>query len=107
MPNNEPDLKMDTYAHWITEWRKIKNFPMPEFDDAERMLGKVALIVEEVGESMSAVRKGDIANFREEMADAVIRIMDLCAANGISLEAEIKAKMAINWERPERHGKRA
>lgn len=42
----------------------------------------------------------------EEIADACIRIFDLCGYYGIDLEAHILAKMAYNETRPPKHGKR-
>lgn len=41
----------------------------------------------------------------EELADVVIRIMDLCEAEGFDLQDTIKSKMAYNATRPHRHGK--
>lgn len=41
-----------------------------------------------------------------ELADAVIRIADLCGHLGIDLDAVIEEKMAYNAERPYKHGKR-
>lgn len=41
-----------------------------------------------------------------ELADAVIRIADLCGALGIDLEEVIAKKMGYNESRPYRHGKR-
>ena len=41
-----------------------------------------------------------------ELADAVIRIADLCGYMGIDLEAAIREKMAYNTTRPRKHGKR-
>lgn len=40
-----------------------------------------------------------------ELADAVIRIADLCGYMGIDLEAAIAEKMAYNESRPYKHGK--
>lgn len=40
-----------------------------------------------------------------ELADAVIRIADLCGYMGIDLEAVIAEKMAYNESRPYKHGK--
>lgn len=40
-----------------------------------------------------------------ELADAVIRIADLCGYMGIDLEAAIQEKMAYNATRPYKHGK--
>lgn len=39
-----------------------------------------------------------------EMADIVIRVMDLCAHLGIDLERAIREKHAYNETRPRRHG---
>lgn len=41
-----------------------------------------------------------------ELADAVIRIADLCGHLGIDLEAAIALKMDYNETRPFKHGKR-
>ena len=41
-----------------------------------------------------------------ELADAVIRIADLCGHLGIDLDAVIAEKMAYNADRPYKHGKR-
>jgi NTP pyrophosphatase (non-canonical NTP hydrolase) len=39
-----------------------------------------------------------------ELADVVIRIMDMCGYYGIDLEAAIKEKHAYNVTRPYKHG---
>lgn len=44
--------------------------------------------------------------FSDELADAVIRILDLCHHKGIDLEWHIKAKMRHNSIRPHMHGKK-
>lgn len=41
----------------------------------------------------------------DELADAVIRIMDLAARRKIDLEKHIITKFAYNQTRPQRHGK--
>ena len=43
--------------------------------------------------------------FEDELADAVIRIADLCGYLNIDLESHIKAKMRYNESRPHKHGK--
>jgi len=93
------------------------------------------LIVSELAEAMEADRHGrhciepysvvealgygnfdydDIKRFQEgvkdttqdELADAFIRLADLCGFYGIDIENHIKAKMAYNETRPRMHGKK-
>lgn len=44
--------------------------------------------------------------FQDELADIMIRVMDLAAFKGIDLEAHIAAKMRYNSLRPHKHGKK-
>lgn len=69
---------------------------------------KLMLIVSEVAESMEGFRKGlmdDKLPHRKmievELADAVIRIADLCGALGLDLQGAIEEKMAFNAVRPD------
>ncbi|WP_050607245.1 MazG nucleotide pyrophosphohydrolase domain-containing protein [Clostridium niameyense] len=62
-------------------------------------------IVREVTEAMEGLRRGDMDNFKEELADTVIWIADLCGGLEIDLEEEIRKKMRINKERAYKHGK--
>jgi NTP pyrophosphatase (non-canonical NTP hydrolase) len=65
------------------------------------------LVVTELAEAAEAVRHGDEANFKEEMADAYIRMLDMTGTFvGFDLEQEIENKMAVNEGRPQLHGKR-
>ncbi len=50
---------------------------------------------------------GKPCGFPSEMADVVIRVLDLCGAAGIDLEGAILEKMAFNDTRPYRHGGKA
>lgn len=43
--------------------------------------------------------------FEDELADIMIRVMDLAAYTGVNLESHIKAKMRYNKLRPHKHGK--
>ena len=43
--------------------------------------------------------------FEDELADVIIRVLDLCAFKGIDIENHIKAKMRYNASRPHKHGK--
>lgn len=44
--------------------------------------------------------------FEDELADIMIRVMDLAQHKGIDLEAHIKAKMRFNSLREHKHGKK-
>lgn len=44
--------------------------------------------------------------FEDELADIIIRVMDLAAFKGIDLEAHIKAKIRYNALRPYKHNKK-
>lgn len=80
---------------------------------------KLALIHSEISEALEQCRSGNHQHplsqfftvdekpegFAVELADAVIRIADLCGYLGIDLSHAVQAKMAYNATRPYRHGK--
>lgn len=79
--------------------------------DINFVLAKLALVHSEVSETLEAVRKEQGSDkVLEEMADIIIRLLDLYAgmrANGWvqgSLEDAILNKAMINMERPKMHG---
>ena len=45
--------------------------------------------------------------FEDEMADTIIRILDLCAAKGIDIDKHIELKMKYNATRAYRHGNKS
>lgn len=83
--------------------------PQPEIGTS------LALIHSEISEALEEKRQGnpDIwhadsgkpEGFAIELADAVIRIADLCGYLGIDLESAIIEKMDYNESRPYKHGK--
>ena len=85
---------------------KTRPFNLPE---------KLMLMVSELAEAMECHRDGtaklpdnhcpDYSRFAIEMADAVIRIMDLCEHLEIDLAEAILAKSTFNKSRPQRHEK--
>ncbi len=76
------------------------------FWDKERNVGEaLMLIVTELAEAMEGYRKRDQANFKEELADAFIRLLDLCGGLKIDIEEEIYQKSVKNKARPYKHGK--
>lgn len=101
------------------------------FFDKEKNIGEMlCLIHSEVSEALEADRKANYCSrksidymneiewskshfetnikntFEDELADIVIRVMDLAAFKGIDLEAHIKAKMRYNSLREYKHGKK-
>lgn len=102
-------MRIQQWCDVVARWRAAKGFATPAaLDTVEKrdmMLGKLMLVVTEVAEAAEAVRHADVANFQEEIADTCIRIFDICGTMGIDLEAAIAAKMGVNVERPQLHGK--
>jgi len=45
-------------------------------------------------------------SFEDEMADIIIRVLDMCAFKGIDIEKHIELKMKYNSLRPVKHGKK-
>lgn len=76
------------------------------FWEEKRNIGEaLMLIVTELAEAMEAHRKQDEANFKEELADTFIRLLDLCGGLKIDMENEIYQKSLRNKARPYKHGK--
>lgn len=81
--------------------------------DADRNDGElVALIHSEASEALEAMRHGNppddhipqFSGAEAELADVVIRCMDMAQARGWSLSEAIVAKMRYNANRPHKHG---
>ena len=76
------------------------------FWEKERNIGEaLMLIVTELAEAMEAHRVKDQENFKEEIADTFIRLLDLCGGLKIDIEDEIARKSSKNKNRPYKHGK--
>jgi NTP pyrophosphatase (non-canonical NTP hydrolase) len=91
----------------IMLWRSIKGFHTPkDLSDLDAMLAKLMLVVTELSEASEAVRHKDELNFKEEIADTFIRLLDIAGSyRGFDLETEIQNKMLVNEGRPQLHGK--
>ncbi len=71
---------------------------------------KIALVMSECGEALEAMRKNKYGieqkdTFEDEIADSIIRLLDLCAELDIDIEKQIKWKMRFNSTREAKHGK--
>ena len=76
---------------------------------------KIGLIMSECGEALEAMRKpnyeangygiGVKDSFADEIADTIIRLLDLCGELNIDIDAQIQWKMDYNNGRSEKHGK--
>lgn len=77
------------------------------FWDEKKEIGTtLMLIVSELAEALEADRNDNFENFKEELADTVIRIFDLCGYLDIDIEDEIMKKYEKNKLRPHKHGKK-
>ncbi len=70
------------------------------------MAEKLLLVHSEVSEAAEALRIDDIDNFKEELADIIIRLLDITGSIGVDIEDEMRKKMAVNEKRAYKHGKR-
>jgi NTP pyrophosphatase (non-canonical NTP hydrolase) len=72
--------------------------------DPNKILAKLALVGTEIAEAVEAVRHNNFDNFEEEIADTIIRLLDITEGLGIDIQPVIEAKLAVNATRGYRHG---
>jgi NTP pyrophosphatase (non-canonical NTP hydrolase) len=93
-------------THKAGEYPIAPHFVDGAATDKEAMLGKLMLVVSEVGEAGEAVMENNPELFAEELADTFIRLFDICGACKIDIGTEIIKKMQVNENRPIKHGKK-
>lgn len=79
-----------------------------EADRINRYAKNLKLVESMLGPSdvfLEAFRKNIKDSIEDEIADALIRILDLCASRGIDIGRHVRLKMAYNKNRPKLHGK--
>lgn len=99
---------LNKVAAEIGIWRREKGFSTPNRFIEEKVpeiQSKLMLAVAELGEACEASRKLDLANFAEEIADTIIRCLDLTDALEIDIAQAIHDKMLVNEGREHLHGK--
>jgi len=75
-----------------------------DWDNPLKVPTMLALVASEVSEALEAHRKGDDDHLSEELADIVIRVMDLAEALDLDLASVIVDKAKKNKDRPYKHG---
>lgn len=119
-PINDEKSKFDVTKKTIEEWKWEIHANAVEhgwYDGPEKNFGELLmLVVTEVAEVMEEYRKGrhmkesylneegKICGVPSELADIVIRVMDICAHYDIDLEQAIAQKHEYNKSRPYKHG---
>lgn len=84
-------------------WREHQGFET----NWECMPKKLMLVVTELAEAMEEWRIDNRLSFNVEIADAVIRLLDICGSLDINISCEMRNKMMVNFTRPKLHGKKA
>jgi len=91
---------LNAYVAQVRELVDAKGFSSNE----AQIWQMLALIHTEVSEAIDAYKKGrSYDEVGTELADAIIRILHLCSALGVDIEALYRAKMTENWQRPYRY----
>lgn len=108
--------RLNELAYQIHEIARQKGFYDTEFiqgdhphqnqENPSLLPEKIALMHSELSEALEAWRDGDDEQIGEELADALIRILDTMYWKGYDIDAVVLAKMEKNRDRPYLHGRK-
>ena len=99
---------MEQLQFMIHQWNRVQGFwaSQPNFGE------KIALVHSELSEALegnrTAAESDKIPGFRseeEELADALIRILDMAGGFNLALGSAFVSKLRVNLRRPHKHGK--
>ena len=96
-------VDLNSLAFNIREVNKANGWGISEPAKHQKMV-QLMLIVTEVAEAAEAYRKDDDDNFVEELADVIIRTLDMAAYWGYDIDKAVKDKNEKNKTRGYRHG---
>lgn len=106
---------MRELTYEIIDWAKAKGWYDPAKDPRDPA-ALLMLITTELAEACEAFREGNppcerpgmevYSHAEEELADAIIRILQMGEEFGFDVPGAVMAKMRFNWTRAEKHGKK-
>lgn len=108
-------MSLNDLRDTVYEIAKAKGWWGLQVDVPHLVAAKLALIHSEVSEALEEVRDGQMQTYviegkpmglPIELADVIIRVLDLAGALGIDMDAAIRLKIDYNKTRTHRHGGR-
>lgn len=110
-------MALEDLAKAVADMRKRKGFYTPPsisgrvhakhvVRNSEMMLAKLMLVTTEVAEAAEACRDENMKQFGEELADIIIRVLDITASCEIDIGVHVRKKLAAWILRPSLHGRK-